>query len=1004
MASLVNPSNINGNFPIAGQDNDSQGFRDNFTNIRNNFTFIKSEVEDLQAKAVLKSALTGTTLNNDFQGSKVKNLQVSNLTETVLDLGQFAGGELQIDLAQGNIIKLIAPTSVDIQIADVIRNWPSSLQHARILLYINFPTADITVKLPGDWSTDLSSVPGLRREDGDLIISYTDPGDYIYEIASPDSGTTVFFRELTKGNAVFRDPNFYMVGYGVGAADDVPLRTGMDSPTLMIGFGEYLGGALSNTGPGYLIDTLKDSNDTLLVKGSISSYQNQIGDVNDETDGVNSLTSAGFSVVKDRTFIDGGLVSLANVSTGDLLGYYNAIGYTYDNLGATTLSYQQLGSIQFVAEGVDNSPLGIGGKILIKTKGDGTADAAMPDSVVGAYNYNDTQAALRTAIEIDNKQNVTIYGNLAVMGQTTVVESTTVTVEDKNLVLGQGGTESTNQGAGITVYSAAADGGANLVLHNAGWLTNRALTIANTSPANALVVNGNARVGGNLYVDGSMTIANIIYQNIEVTTSTETIDGVLTVNNNTPATSTTSAAVIVDGGIGIADGLYVNGTTYAQNFSTANALITGGDIYDLDHLASANGAVLTFTAANFSSANTWLRGGVIGMSTDGTVQPASNIYVITQYAGNFSTPNAVISGGSISGVSFSGITLPSLADVQISNAFITSGAIGMAADGTTSAVANVYAGTGQFTNLSSSNLLLASGASLNMSAATTLVGGGISGVIGAPSGGNLYIQSANLNLRAGTTAIAPIRFASGTNLTTPVTGAVEYDGTTFFATPSATTGRGIVAATSTLVLGANVPMNNGSATFVAGNSYSVFGGPIGGAMWNGNLAVAASTTYEFEGKYHFRHGTVGSGASATSTQLGFTFSVGTGTATVNSYNYQVTTRPGPFQATLQTQTAALLGTGFSNISNYAGTTVLPPQTAASLVMAPYSWHSITVEVKGIIRTNAAGNLVPVVHFITTVPGVATDALAGSYTKITPIGAGTGNLAIGSFGLSAGQSW
>ena len=45
MASLVNPSNINGNFPIAGQDNDSQGFRDNFTNIRNNFTFIKAEVE-----------------------------------------------------------------------------------------------------------------------------------------------------------------------------------------------------------------------------------------------------------------------------------------------------------------------------------------------------------------------------------------------------------------------------------------------------------------------------------------------------------------------------------------------------------------------------------------------------------------------------------------------------------------------------------------------------------------------------------------------------------------------------------------------------------------------------------------------------------------------------------------------------------------------------------------------------------------------------------------------
>ena len=56
MPSNVNPFNINGNYPIAGQDNDSQGFRDNFTNIKNNFAFIKSEVEDIQNKALLKSA------------------------------------------------------------------------------------------------------------------------------------------------------------------------------------------------------------------------------------------------------------------------------------------------------------------------------------------------------------------------------------------------------------------------------------------------------------------------------------------------------------------------------------------------------------------------------------------------------------------------------------------------------------------------------------------------------------------------------------------------------------------------------------------------------------------------------------------------------------------------------------------------------------------------------------------------------------------------------------
>ena len=82
MTSQVNPSNINGNYPIAGQDNDSQGFRDNFTNIKNNFYFIKQEIEDIQSKAILNAPLLGTTLNNDFLNSQVKNIQTKNLTET----------------------------------------------------------------------------------------------------------------------------------------------------------------------------------------------------------------------------------------------------------------------------------------------------------------------------------------------------------------------------------------------------------------------------------------------------------------------------------------------------------------------------------------------------------------------------------------------------------------------------------------------------------------------------------------------------------------------------------------------------------------------------------------------------------------------------------------------------------------------------------------------------------------------------------------------------------
>jgi hypothetical protein len=74
MASTINPNNIDGAYPVAGQDNDSQGFRDNFTNTKTNFSYAAAEITDLQNKAVLKSALTGTTLNNDMGGSYVRSL------------------------------------------------------------------------------------------------------------------------------------------------------------------------------------------------------------------------------------------------------------------------------------------------------------------------------------------------------------------------------------------------------------------------------------------------------------------------------------------------------------------------------------------------------------------------------------------------------------------------------------------------------------------------------------------------------------------------------------------------------------------------------------------------------------------------------------------------------------------------------------------------------------------------------------------------------------------
>jgi hypothetical protein len=51
LTSLINFAAINENFPVAGQDNDTQVFRDNFDTIKTNFSAAKTEIEDLQDNA-----------------------------------------------------------------------------------------------------------------------------------------------------------------------------------------------------------------------------------------------------------------------------------------------------------------------------------------------------------------------------------------------------------------------------------------------------------------------------------------------------------------------------------------------------------------------------------------------------------------------------------------------------------------------------------------------------------------------------------------------------------------------------------------------------------------------------------------------------------------------------------------------------------------------------------------------------------------------------------------
>ena len=111
MASNINPNNIDGAYPVAGQDNNSQGFRDNFTNIKTNFQFTEDEINDLQNKAVLKAALVGQTLDNNMNDALIYAARIQDFSATAVPIAtttgtvtvKYVSGHYQTVTTAGNI-------------------------------------------------------------------------------------------------------------------------------------------------------------------------------------------------------------------------------------------------------------------------------------------------------------------------------------------------------------------------------------------------------------------------------------------------------------------------------------------------------------------------------------------------------------------------------------------------------------------------------------------------------------------------------------------------------------------------------------------------------------------------------------------------------------------------------------------------------------------------------------------------------------------------------------
>jgi hypothetical protein len=199
MTSAINPNNIDGTYPVAGQDNNSQGFRDNFTNIKTNFQFAEDEITDLQNNVILKSALSGTTLDNDMLGSVLSNAELNDMGYTRLALGT-TGGSVTINYAVGTYQTMT--TNATTQLA--FTNFPPAGVAGEVYFQITVASTAHTLTLPAVVSQGLTGIQGISGQ----VITFGATGTYNFRFTTNDGGTTVTVYDLNRPLNVYTNPLF----------------------------------------------------------------------------------------------------------------------------------------------------------------------------------------------------------------------------------------------------------------------------------------------------------------------------------------------------------------------------------------------------------------------------------------------------------------------------------------------------------------------------------------------------------------------------------------------------------------------------------------------------------------------------------------------------------------------------------------------------------------------------------------------------------------------------
>ena len=161
-----------------------------FLNPGFNIDTAKTEITDLESKALLKSALSGETLSNDGGGAVLEDFELKDMSETRVAKGTVTGAQT-FDYESGSYQTLTTSGSITIAFS----NFPAAGKTGSMKIEINVANVAHTITLPS--AVDIGQ-DQLIGSNGARVITPDRTGVHIFEFITDDAGSSVAVIDHTR--------------------------------------------------------------------------------------------------------------------------------------------------------------------------------------------------------------------------------------------------------------------------------------------------------------------------------------------------------------------------------------------------------------------------------------------------------------------------------------------------------------------------------------------------------------------------------------------------------------------------------------------------------------------------------------------------------------------------------------------------------------------------------------------------------------------------------------